>query len=65
MIGKILKNEYETYEAYTADPIEFLRERAKRAGEYVSRKEHRRSIRSFWFSMALLAAIIFIGWVMP
>ena len=58
MIGKILKNEYETYEAYTAEPLEFLRERAKRAGEYLREKELERLRRSDWHAFWVCTACI-------
>ena len=62
MIGKILQNEYETYEAYTADPIDFLRERAKRAGEYLREKElerlNRENWHAFWFCTVFVCGAI-------
>ena len=62
MIGKILKNEYETYEQYTGDPLEFLRERVARSKEYLNEKESARLSRSnwksFWFCVACACGMI-------
>jgi GDP-D-mannose dehydratase len=65
MIGKILINEYETYEAYTSDPSDFLREQARRAQEYVTKKEMERLNRSnwhsFWFCVACICGAILMA----
>ena len=62
MIGKILQNEYETYREYTAEPLDFLRDRVARAQEYVNKKEMERLSRSnwhsFWFCVACICGAI-------
>ena len=62
MIGKILKNKYDTYEAYTGDPLDFLRQNVARSRKYLNEKEKERLNRSnwhaFWFCVACVGIIV-------